>query len=101
MTSDSPVHDFMLPRLEALVQEAMEHGIARDVAVAVLIDIATSPPFDTAAPSPSDDSEPHPGWQRDENSVVLVHGVSAHAPTPPDAQDEADFIKPIGWTTPS
>ena len=43
MASDSPARDFLLPRLSALVDEAVAHGFARDVAVAVLIDLVTSP----------------------------------------------------------
>ena len=100
MTTNSPARDFLLPRLNALVQEAVGRGITRDVAVAVLIDLVTSPVFDTAAPDPKDDSAPHPMWTRDADSVVLVHGVSVKGPTPADAQDEADFVKPLGWSTP-
>jgi hypothetical protein len=101
MTTDSPVHEFLLPRLSALVAEAVASGIARDVAVAVLIDLVTSPGFDTAAPDPRDDSAPHPIWTRDTTSVVLVDGLIAKGPTPPGAQDEADFVKPFNWSTPS
>ena len=97
MTSDSPARDFLLPRLTALVDEAIGRGIARDIAVAVLIDLVTSPDFDTAAPDPADDSAPHPGWDRGPDSVVLVNGVSPLGPPDPAAQDEADFIKPIPW----
>jgi hypothetical protein len=101
MTSGSPARDFLLPRLTALIKEATASGIARDVAVAVLIDIVTSPAFDTAAPSPMDDSAPHQQWNRDANSIVLVDGLIAKEPTAPGAQDEADFVKPFGWSTPS
>lgn len=52
MTSASPVHNYLLPRLTGLVNEAVATGIERDVAVAVLIDLVTSPEFDTAAPDP-------------------------------------------------
>ena len=101
MTSDSPVHDFLLPRLTALVTDAVTHGVARDVAVAVLIDLVTSPQFDTAAPKPTDDSEPHMTWNRDSDSVTLVGGVSPMAPLPLDARDEADFVKPFNPYEPS
>lgn len=101
MASDSPARDFLLPRLSALVDDAMATGIAKDVAVAVLIDLVTSPAFDTAAPDPMDDSAPHALWDRGPESVVLVHGVSPKGPTPADAQDEADFVKPIGWSSPA
>ena len=100
MTPDSPAHDFLLPRLTALVDDAVAAGIARDVAVAVLIDLVTSPGFDTAAPDPKADSEPHPDYQRDPG-MVLVHGNAALGPLPVDAQDEADFVRPFGPLTPS
>jgi hypothetical protein len=93
--------DFLLPRLTALVDDAAANGIARDVAVAVLIDLITSPRFDTAAPSPRADSEPHPDYQRGPDSMVLVNGVVSAGSLPIDAQDEADFVKPIGIFSPS
>jgi hypothetical protein len=101
MTSNVPAHDFLLPRLTALVDEAVARGIAREVAVAVLIDIVTSPRFDTAAPDPKDDSAPHPVWDRDADSVVLVDGASPQGPPDPAAQGDDDFIKPISWFGPS
>ena len=51
--SGAPLHDWLLPRIEALLHEAEAAGYARDVVVAVLIDLVTSPPFD-----PPDQSEP-------------------------------------------
>jgi hypothetical protein len=101
MPSDSPARDFLKPRLAALVDEAVTRGIARDVAVAVLIDLVTSPAFDTAAPKPTDDSAPHALWARGPESVVLVNGVSPLGPHDPAQQDEADFIKPIPLFGPS
>ena len=100
MASKSPVHDFLLPRLTALVNETVASGVSRDVAVAVLIDLVTSPTFDTAAPSPDADSEPHDLWKRGPDSVVLVAGQAGQPPAI-DARDEADFVKPIGWFEPS
>jgi hypothetical protein len=101
MTSNSPAHDFLLPRLTALVDEAVAKGIARDVAVAVLIDLVTSPGFDTAAPDPKADSAPHPLWDRGPDSVVMVNGVSPQGPHDPAVQDEADFVRPIPLFGPS
>ncbi|HBK08920.1 MAG TPA: hypothetical protein DDZ81_24200 [Acetobacteraceae bacterium] len=95
MASASPVHDFMLPRLTALVDEAVATGIARDVAVAVLIDLVTSPAFDTAAVDPSADSAPHTLWERTAESLVLIGDMPAKGPQAADAHDEADFVKPI------
>jgi|SRR5471032_3270289 hypothetical protein len=96
MTSDSPARDFLLPRLSGLVDEAVLQGFAREVAVAVLIDLVTSPNFDTAVPDPMDDSASQPLWERGPDSVVLVGGSSINGPTRPDAQDEADFLRPPG-----
>ena len=101
MASDAPARDLLLPRVAALVNEGVAAGIARDVVVAVLIDIVTSPKFDTAAPDPRADSEPHLDYQRGPENIVLVNGVPAHSALPIDAQDEADFIKPFGPLTPS
>jgi hypothetical protein len=99
--TDAPARDFLLPRLTALLDETVARGIAREVAVAVMIDLVTSPQFDTAAPDPTADSAPHPVWDRGPDSVVLVNGVSPLGPHNPAAQDEADFIKPIPWFGPS
>jgi hypothetical protein len=96
MTSDSPARDFLLPRLTALLDEAVAHGCAHEVAVAVLIDLVTSPRFDTAAPDSADDSDPHLIWERGPDSVVLIGGSNIGGPTRPDAQDEADFLRPHG-----
>jgi hypothetical protein len=100
MTIDSPAHDFLLPRLTALVKEATATGIARDVAVAVLIDLVTSPQFDTAAPDPDADTELHPDYQR-ESGLVLIHGMVPIGLRPIGTHDEADFVKPIGPFLPS
>jgi hypothetical protein len=100
MASNAPARDYLLPRLTALVNDAVAAGIAREVAVAVLIDLVTSPDFDTAAPDPKADSEPHTLWNRGPDSVVLVSG-HASPPLPVDARDEADFIKPFGGMEPS
>lgn len=100
MTSDSPVRDFLLPRLTALVNETTATGVSRDVAVAVLIDLVTSPRFDTAAPDPKADSAPHPDYQRTKG-MVLVHGMVPIGALPIDAKDEADFIKPFSPLEPS
>ena len=100
MANEAPARDYLLPRLTALVDDAEASGIPRDVVVAVLIDLMTSPGFDTAAPDPHADSEPRELWHRDQESIVLVAGHSG-SPRPIDARDEADFVKPIGWSEPS
>jgi hypothetical protein len=96
MLNDTPAHEFLPPRLTALVNEAVGLGNAREVAVAVLIDLVTSPGFDTAAPDPHADAEPRSLWQRGPDSVVLVAGIPSQ-PKPMGARDEANFVKPFGW----
>lgn len=96
MTSDSPSRDFLLPRLTALIDDAVRAGIAREVAVAVLIDLITSPRFNAATPDPAADADPRPGWERRPDDPVLIAGRTPQAP-PIDAQDEADFIRPLDW----
>ncbi len=44
MTEISP-HDWFRPKLMALVAEADEAGIGRDVSVAVITDLINAPPF--------------------------------------------------------
>jgi len=94
MTSHSPARDFLLPRLTALIEDAVAAGFERDVAVAVLIDLITSPRFDTAAPDSTADADPQPGWEHRPDDPVLIAGRTANPP-PIGAQDEADFVRPF------
>jgi hypothetical protein len=91
MTSDTPVHDFLAPRLTALLDEAVANGFTREVVVAVLIDLTTSPPFCTEAPDATADSQPHPDYERAPGDPVLVAGVSLDGPPVIGRQSEADF----------
>nr|WP_294521683.1 hypothetical protein [uncultured Rhodopila sp.] len=95
MSSDSPIHDFVLPRLTVLVDDTVAAGATREVAVAVIIDLITSSRFDTAAPDPAADSAPHDVWDRGPGSPVLLDGVFPIGGPAIGAQDEADFIKPF------
>ena len=64
MSAGSPTHDYLLPQLTALVEGAVAEGFARDVVVAVLIDLITSTTFDTAAADPKvDASLDVPPWE--------------------------------------
>jgi hypothetical protein len=49
----TPVHEWMTPRLENLLAEAERAGFARDVAVAVVIDLIEGPMFN---PPPAADA---------------------------------------------
>ena len=51
MTNDTPVHDWLRPRLAELVRRAEIAGFPRDTVIAVLTDLITAPPFNqTTAP---------------------------------------------------
>jgi hypothetical protein len=49
--SQTPLHDWMRPRLEQVLQDAVAAGFERLAALAVLTDLATAPEFDTAPPT--------------------------------------------------
>ncbi len=55
----SPLHDWLRPRLEALLRAAAAAGFPRDAAVAVILDIASGAAFDTA-PLPAEPAPEHP-----------------------------------------
>jgi len=97
MTTSTPVRDFLLPRLTALVGVAVAQRFARPIAVAVLIDLITAPAFGTAAPSPRADSEPHADYERSSADPIMIHGVVPGGPQVIGAQDEADFVRPLRW----
>lgn len=43
--SDTPVHNWLRPRLADLVRQAERAGFDRQTVIAVLTDLITSPPF--------------------------------------------------------
>ena len=50
MSEAAPVHEWVLPRLVALVREAEKAGFDRATVVAVVTDLITAPPFNDATP---------------------------------------------------
>lgn len=48
--SATPLHDWLMPRLEALLEDARRAGFERQTAVAVVIDLIESPRFNKPAP---------------------------------------------------
>ena len=72
MSSDTPAHDFLLPRLGELVRQAEADGIGRDVAVAVLTDLITGPRFNDAVPDPAADSAPRPAGEPGPTDEALL-----------------------------
>ncbi len=77
----TPARDFLSPRLIALINDATAHGITREVAVAVLIDLVTGPGFnDTPLDPREDDPTSEPDLTR--ISVAEVALPSAEASNP-------------------
>jgi hypothetical protein len=97
MSNGTPARDFLEPRLTTLVDEAVARGFARQVAVAVLIDLITAPEFNTAAPDVKADSVSHPDYGRSANDPPLIGGVAVGGPPAIGHQDEADFVRPLRW----
>ena len=52
--TETPLHDWLRPRLDALLQDAEAAGFAREAAVAVLLDLVSAPPYDTLTYLPPD-----------------------------------------------
>jgi hypothetical protein len=50
--TETPVHDWLRPRLAELVQQAEGAGFDRDTVMAVLSDLIDSPPFNQTEPVP-------------------------------------------------
>jgi hypothetical protein len=97
MPNGTPARDFLQPRLTALVDEAVTRGFARQVAVAVLIDLITAPDFNTDAPDAKADSAPHSDYERSVDDPPLIGGVAVGGPPAIGEQDEADFVRPLRW----
>jgi hypothetical protein len=47
--SETPVHDWLRPRLAELVRQAERAGFAKDTVIAVITDLITAPPFNERA----------------------------------------------------
>lgn len=47
--SETPVHEWLRPRLAELVRQAEEAGFTRDTVIAVITDLITAPPFNQPA----------------------------------------------------
>ena len=54
----TPVHDWVKPRLDALVAEALKNGMQREVVVAVLTDIVEGPGYNRAETTEADQLPP-------------------------------------------
>jgi hypothetical protein len=47
--TDTPVHDWLRPRLTNLVLQAERAGFSRETVIAVITDLITAPPFNRPA----------------------------------------------------
>ena len=56
--SDSPVHEWLAPRLRTLVREAETAGFPRQTVVAVITDLITGPAYNPPPPSIAPDAPP-------------------------------------------
>jgi hypothetical protein len=54
----TPVRDWVLPRLDALIAEAVKGGMDRQVVVAVITDIVEGPGYNEAVTLPEDEPQP-------------------------------------------
>ena len=54
--SETPLHDWLRPRLDQLFRDAAAAGFERDVVLVVINDLVSSVPLDTA-PLPVDEPE--------------------------------------------
>jgi hypothetical protein len=54
----TPVHDWILPRLDALIAEGVRNGIDRQVIVAVITDIVEGPRYNEAVATEEDAPQP-------------------------------------------
>lgn len=54
MNGATPIHEWVLPRLAALVRDGESAGFDRSAVVAVITDLITAPPFNDAVPMMED-----------------------------------------------
>jgi hypothetical protein len=54
----TPVHDWILPRLDALIAEAVKNGMDHQVIVAVITDIVEGPHYNRAVAREQDAPQP-------------------------------------------
>lgn len=95
MTSQTPVHDYLAPRVADLVRDAVAQGFARETVIAVLTDLAGAALTDTPPVAPDADTPPLQDWDRSHPDVVLVNDTyAANVPTV-GVHQEDDFIAPL------
>jgi hypothetical protein len=89
----TPVHDWLRPRLLALVDEADKAGLPRQTVVAVIIDIVGAPPFDQAA-APATTQAPVGGTAPRDPLPMEVEAEAARAQAEQVSQQEFPDLPP-------
>jgi hypothetical protein len=84
---EQSAHDWLQPKLTALVADAESSGIARDVVVAVITDLINGPLFAPPVPKPDDD------WNRDKGEPDYM--VNENAPLSAEALASAPVHNPL------
>lgn len=72
--SDTPLHDWLRPRLAQLLRDAGAAGFAREAALAVMTDLATAAPFNMAPP-PAESPLPAGPWP-EPSEAGTIHPVA-------------------------
>lgn len=71
--SQTPLHDWLRPRLDLVLAEAGRAGFDRQAVLAVLTDLATSPAYNEA-PLPTEPQLPHGPWP-ERSEAGTIHPV--------------------------
>ncbi len=91
MTTLSP-HEWLQPRLAALMDEAQQAGIARDVSVAVITDLVNGK-LASATPTPADQGLAEEGWNQDIGEPLTA--VNGPPDTAPDQSSGEPMPNPL------
>ncbi len=76
----TPIHDWVKPRLDALLAEATGQGMDRLTVVAVMTDIIEGPGYNTVAPSTDDPINPQ--VSDIEHEPIATPGLPIHYRAP-------------------
>lgn len=92
MTQPSP-HEWLQPRLAALMDEAQQAGIARDVSVAVITDLVNGK-LASPTPTPAEKGLADEGWNQDIGEPLTA--VNGPPDTAPDQSSGESVPNPLG-----
>ena len=78
--SQTPLHDWLLPRLAALLAQAREAGFEADAVVAVATDLLARPRFNNAVPAPTAADAADPGQPEGAGQGIDPAGTDGFGP---------------------